>query len=88
MRSRRCSGLSTRNRPPNDQNAWPPSEASGSWSTQDHPPAGVGQLGGGDQAGQAGADDDDVGVQVRHQGARRCIQTRTFGSRPTRGSVS
>src|SRR5689334_16342700 len=33
MRSRRCSGLSTRNSPPNDQNAWPPSDASGSWST-------------------------------------------------------
>src|SRR6476469_1515404 len=33
MRIRRCSGLSTRNRPPKDQNAWPPKEASGSWST-------------------------------------------------------
>src|SRR5580692_773907 len=30
---RRCSGLSTKNSPPNDQNAWPPSEASGSWSS-------------------------------------------------------
>ena len=29
---------------------------------QQHPPAGVGQLGGGDQAGQAGADHDDVRV--------------------------
>ena len=26
-------GCSTRNRPPKDQNAWPPSEDSGSWST-------------------------------------------------------
>src|SRR3954468_18424424 len=34
MRIRRCSGLSTRNRPPKDQNACPPSEASGSWSTR------------------------------------------------------
>src|SRR4051794_28018992 len=33
MRIRRCSGLSTRNRPPKDQNAWPPKEASGSWSS-------------------------------------------------------
>ena len=29
---------------------------------QDHPPAGVGQLGGGDQAGEPRADDDDVRV--------------------------
>src|SRR6476469_6165939 len=34
MRIRRCSGLSTRNRPPKDQNAWPPKEAAGSWSTR------------------------------------------------------
>src|SRR3954452_2897218 len=34
MRSRRCSGLSTSISPPSDQNAWPPSEASGSWSTR------------------------------------------------------
>ncbi len=34
MRIRRCSGESTRNRPPKDQNAWPPSDASGSWSTR------------------------------------------------------
>ena len=32
IRSRRCSGLSTKNSPPSDQNAWPPSEASASWS--------------------------------------------------------
>ena len=62
IRSRRCSGLSTRNSPPNDQNACPPSDASGSWSTQDHAPAGVGQLGGGDQPGEPAADDDHVGV--------------------------
>ena len=29
---------------------------------QDHPLAGVGQLGGGDQSGQAGAHDDDIGL--------------------------
>ena len=29
---------------------------------QQHPPAGVGDLGGGGQAGEAGADDDDIGV--------------------------
>ena len=34
IRTRRCSGVSTRNRPPSDQNAWPPSEASGSWSSR------------------------------------------------------
>ncbi len=33
MPIRRCSGESTKNSPPNDQNAWPPSEASGSWSS-------------------------------------------------------
>src|SRR4051794_38115254 len=32
MRSRRCWGLSTSISPPSDQNAWPPNEASGSWS--------------------------------------------------------
>ena len=30
---RRCSGESTRNSPPNDQNAWPPRLAARSWST-------------------------------------------------------
>src|SRR4051794_28590928 len=30
----RCSGESTRNSPPKDQKAWPPREASGSWSTR------------------------------------------------------
>ena len=34
MPIRRCSGESTRNRPPNDQCAWPPSDASGSWSSR------------------------------------------------------
>src|SRR4051812_24360647 len=34
MRIRRCSGVSTRNSPPNDQKACPPSDASGSWSTR------------------------------------------------------
>src|ERR1700691_2241168 len=33
MPSRRCSGLSTRNSPPNDQKAWPPRLCSPSWST-------------------------------------------------------
>src|SRR6202158_2816110 len=33
MPSRRCSGLSTRNKPPNDQKAWPPRFCSPSWST-------------------------------------------------------
>ena len=33
MRMRRCSGLSTNISPPSDQNAWPPRELSGSWST-------------------------------------------------------
>src|SRR4051812_43485372 len=32
--SRRCSGVSTRNSPPNDQNAWPPRLAALSWSTR------------------------------------------------------
>src|SRR5215213_1211004 len=33
MPSRRCSGEFTRKRPPSDQNACPPSDCSGSWST-------------------------------------------------------
>src|SRR5689334_6580522 len=33
MPIRRCSGLQTRNRPPNDQKAWPPRFVSGSWSS-------------------------------------------------------
>ena len=33
MPIRRCSGVSTRNSPPSDQNAWPPRFCSGSWST-------------------------------------------------------
>src|SRR5689334_5005866 len=33
MPIRRCSGLRTRNRPPNDQKAWPPRFDSGSWSS-------------------------------------------------------
>ena len=48
--------------PPSDQNACPPSEASGSCSTQDHAPAGLGQLGGGHEPGQPAADDDHIGV--------------------------
>ena len=64
MPSRRCSGESTRNSPPNDQNACPPRAGLGLLVEQDHPPAGVGQLGGGDQAGQPGPDDDDIGAAV------------------------
>ena len=33
MPIRRCSGLSTKNSPPRLQNAWPPSDCSGSWSS-------------------------------------------------------
>ena len=33
MPIRRCSGVPTRNRPPNDQKAWPPRFDSGSWSS-------------------------------------------------------
>src|SRR6201999_871389 len=33
MPTRRCSGDPTRNNPPNDQNAWPPRLAAGSWSS-------------------------------------------------------
>ena len=53
---RRCSGLSTKNSPPNDQNACPPSDGLGLLVEQDHPPPGVGQLGGRDQPGEAGPD--------------------------------
>ena len=34
MPIRRCSGVSTRNSPPSDQNAWPPRLCSGSWSSR------------------------------------------------------
>src|SRR4051794_38749301 len=33
MRSRRCSGESTKNKPPNDHHAWPPRDCSPSCST-------------------------------------------------------
>ena len=64
MRSRRCSGESTRNSPPKDQCAWPPRDCAGSWSTHDDPAPGIGELGGRDQAGQPGPDDDDIGIQL------------------------
>ena len=62
MPIRRCSGLSTRNSPPRLQNAWPPRRLLALLVEQQHPLAGVGDLGGGGQPGQAGAHDDDVGV--------------------------
>ena len=59
---RRCSGLSTKNRPPSDQKAWPPSEFSPSCSRMIDPFAGIGELGRRDQPGKAAADDDRVRV--------------------------
>ena len=73
MPSRRCSGESTRNSPPNDQKACPPRLARDSCSTTTHRRAALGGLGGGDQTGEAGSHDDDVGVHaasVRRPGAR------------------
>ena len=50
------------NSPPSDQNAWPPSDASGSCSSEDHALAGLGQLGRRHQPGQPTAHDDHIGV--------------------------
>ena len=62
MRRRRCSGESTKNSPPNDQNAWPPSEAFRLLIEDDDAPARVGKFGGSDQARKARADHDGVCV--------------------------
>ena len=64
MPIRRCSGVSTRNSPPNDQNACPPRSLLALLVEQQHPAAGVGGLGCGDQPGQAGSHHDDVGVHA------------------------
>ena len=62
---RRCSGESTRNSPPNDQNAWPPRLAAFSWSTQRRPACRRRSSScGGDQPGQARSDDDHVWIHL------------------------
>ena len=74
---RRCSGESMRNSPPNDHQAWPPNDAAGSCSTIVTRLARIQEFGGGDQAGEAGSDDDGVGLRgghpclLRHAGWRR-----------------
>ena len=50
MPSRRCSGELTRNSPPNDQNAWPPSDLLALLVDHDDALAGVGDLGRGHQS--------------------------------------
>ena len=57
MRMRRCSGESTKNSPPNDQNACPPEALLRLLVDEDDALAGVGQLRRGDQARQPRADD-------------------------------
>ena len=59
---RRCSGESTNISPPNDQNAWPPSDCSRLLVEQDHALAGVDHLARRDQPRQPAADDDHICV--------------------------
>ncbi len=68
MPMRRCSGESTRKRPPKDQKAWPAEVLFAFLVEHEDAFTGVGQLGGGDEAGQAGADDDDVCGRCGHSG--------------------
>ena len=61
MRIRRCSGVSTMNSPPSDQNACAAEvDARRLLVDQEHLTAGLRQLRGGGQPGEAGPDDDDV----------------------------
>ncbi len=59
MPSRRCSGESTRNNPPNDLAA---DALFALVVDDDHALAGIGDLGRGDQPRQSGADHDDIGL--------------------------
>ena len=62
MPRRRCSGESTRNSPPNDQNAWPPRFAAGSWSSRITRLPASASSAVADQPGEPGPDHDDVRV--------------------------
>ena len=61
MPMRRCSGLSTKKSPTERPERLAAEVVAVLLVEDEHPPAGQGQLVGGDEAGQAGADDDDVG---------------------------
>ena len=83
IRSRRCSGESTKNSPPNDQCAWPPIDCSGSWSSEDHL-AGVDELRGRRQPREARPDHDHVCSWLRRErgpSAARSSRKRLFGVR-------
>ena len=54
-----------RNRPPNDHQRLPAEARLGLLLEHDHALAGFDEFGGGDEPGEAGSDDDGVGV-VRH----------------------
>ena len=84
IRARRCSGESTKNRPPSDQNACPPSDASGSCSSSSTRLPAAGQLGRGDQTGQTAADDDRVGVQLRAVTLAKLTNAVAAGLQPAR----
>ena len=83
IRSRRCSGESTRKRPPKDQWACPPSDCSGSWSSRMTLRPGVDELRGGREAREPRPDHDHISV-VRHgrwfpssSAGRRCRRVRS-----------
>ncbi len=59
---RRCSGVSTKNQPAERPEGLAAERLLGLLVEQDDLAAGVGELGGGDQAGEPAADDDDVRV--------------------------
>ena len=83
MRRRRCSGESTKNNPPNDQNACPPSEPSRLLIENDDAPARIGEFGGGDEARKPRADHDGVCVHSVPPTAGQGMDVRRFASGKT-----
>ena len=77
---RRCSGESTRNSPPKDQNAWPPRLAADSWSTSRTRRPAATSSAVATRPDRPGPDDDDIGV---HHGTPRVETVRR--PQPTRG---
>ena len=86
MPIRRCSGESTRNSPPKRPVGLPAEVLRGLLVDEHDPAAGVGELGGGDEAGETGSDDDDVSVHGASL-AGQCAQLQA-GSPLTPGGVA
>ena len=85
MPIRRCSGVPTRNRPPNDQNACPPSIRLGFLVEQRAPAARLGQLRGGGQSRQPRAYHDRVCVHLVIKAGHRSAFIRRPGTSDTIG---